>query len=280
MAAAGAGGAQSARRISPRRRRSRVCWRRCSPARRAPHPSSFRRGRWTRCTPSRRGRSSRRAAERFEPAPPRRFVCPANAWPGSRPAANGGSRARSSPRSRGSRVQALFAGRPDAVADIVERAERMSSSPIATVNLWFDRPVLDEPFVGLPGRVMQWVFDKRTVFGDAAVAPLAGVERRRRDRPPAQRPADRDGARRASGGVSAGRAALVSCARQSCASGTRRFRWRPVSLPAHRRRPPSAASFWPAIGLIPACPRPSRARSAPVTEPRPRRSASSGYPGE
>ena len=29
----------------------------------------------------------------------------------------------------------------------------MASSPIATVNLWFDRPVLDEPFVGLPGRV-------------------------------------------------------------------------------------------------------------------------------
>jgi squalene-associated FAD-dependent desaturase len=65
-------------------------------------------------------------------------------------------------------VQALFAGRPDAVAGIVERAERMSSSPIATVNLWFDRPLLDEPFVGLPGRVMQWVFDKGAVFGDAA----------------------------------------------------------------------------------------------------------------
>ena len=41
----------------------------------------------------------------------------------------------------------------------------MASSPIATVNLWFDRPVLDEPFVGLPGRVMQWVFDKRTLVG-------------------------------------------------------------------------------------------------------------------
>ena len=44
----------------------------------------------------------------------------------------------------------------------------MSSSPIATVNLWFDRPVLDEPFVGLPGRAMQWVFDKRDVFGGSA----------------------------------------------------------------------------------------------------------------
>jgi uncharacterized protein with NAD-binding domain and iron-sulfur cluster len=32
------------------------------------------------------------------------------------------------------------------------------------VNLWFDRPVIDEPFVGLPGRAMQWVFDKATMF--------------------------------------------------------------------------------------------------------------------
>jgi squalene-associated FAD-dependent desaturase len=65
-------------------------------------------------------------------------------------------------------VHSLFDGRLDLVAGIVERAGRMSSSPIATVNLWFDQPVLDEPFVGLPGRVMQWVFDKRTVFGDSA----------------------------------------------------------------------------------------------------------------
>jgi uncharacterized protein with NAD-binding domain and iron-sulfur cluster len=27
---------------------------------------------------------------------------------------------------------------------------------------------MDEPFVGLPGRAMQWVFDKRTVFGGDA----------------------------------------------------------------------------------------------------------------
>ena len=54
----------------------------------------------------------------------------------------------------------------------------MASSPIVTVNLWFDRPILDEPFVGLPGRAMQWVFDKRPVFGDGGVAPVAGLERR------------------------------------------------------------------------------------------------------
>ena len=56
----------------------------------------------------------------------------------------------------------------DGLAGIIERAGRMSSSPIATVNLWFDRQVLDEPFVGLPGRAMQWVFDKRDVFGGGA----------------------------------------------------------------------------------------------------------------
>jgi uncharacterized protein with NAD-binding domain and iron-sulfur cluster len=44
----------------------------------------------------------------------------------------------------------------------------MASSPIVTVNLWFDRRVLDLPFVGLPGRAMQWVFDKRLVFGGEA----------------------------------------------------------------------------------------------------------------
>ena len=34
-----------------------------------------------------------------------------------------------------------------------------------TVNLWFDRPLFPEPFIGLPGRTMQWVFDKRTIVG-------------------------------------------------------------------------------------------------------------------
>jgi squalene-associated FAD-dependent desaturase len=47
-----------------------------------------------------------------------------------------------------------------ALADVVDRARRVSSSPIVSVNLWFDRQVLDEPFVGLPGRAMQWVFSR------------------------------------------------------------------------------------------------------------------------
>ena len=62
----------------------------------------------------------------------------------------------------------LFDGVPAAMADSIDRARRMESSPIVTVNLWFDRRVIDEPFLGLPGRAMRWVFDKRTVFGGDA----------------------------------------------------------------------------------------------------------------
>ncbi len=62
----------------------------------------------------------------------------------------------------------LFAAVPPGIASIVSAAERMASSPIVTVNLWFDRVVMPggEPFIGLPGRTMQWVFDKRAVFGE------------------------------------------------------------------------------------------------------------------
>jgi hydroxysqualene dehydroxylase len=59
----------------------------------------------------------------------------------------------------------LIADPPPALETILTDAKNMDACPIVTVNLWFDRPVLDEPFVGLPGRVMQWVFDKRAVFG-------------------------------------------------------------------------------------------------------------------
>jgi zeta-carotene desaturase len=64
----------------------------------------------------------------------------------------------------------------------------MASMPIVTVNLWYDRVVMDETFVGLTGRTVQWVFDKRRIFGEAsshlslvvsaaeAVAPLTRDE--------------------------------------------------------------------------------------------------------
>ncbi len=71
----------------------------------------------------------------------------------------------------------LFETPPPALNETLARARQMTSCPIVTVNLWFDRTVLDEPFVGLPGRVMQWVFDKRAVFGadDRGVSHLSLV---------------------------------------------------------------------------------------------------------
>jgi len=62
----------------------------------------------------------------------------------------------------------LFEREPPLLSGTIDRARRMTSCPIVTVNIWFDRPILDEPFVGLPGRTMQWVFDKRLVVGDSA----------------------------------------------------------------------------------------------------------------
>jgi squalene-associated FAD-dependent desaturase len=59
----------------------------------------------------------------------------------------------------------LFDAMPPQLAPVADRARRMDSSPIVSVNLWFDRPVIDEPFIGLPGRTMQWVFDKRIASG-------------------------------------------------------------------------------------------------------------------
>jgi hypothetical protein len=50
----------------------------------------------------------------------------------------------------------------------LEAARRTPASPIVTVNLWVDRPVMETAFLGLPGRTLQWVFDKRALFGEDA----------------------------------------------------------------------------------------------------------------
>jgi squalene-associated FAD-dependent desaturase len=60
----------------------------------------------------------------------------------------------------------LFLPAPPAqLAAILGAASAMTSMPIVTVNLWYDRRVMEDSFVGLPGRDMQWVFDKRLAFG-------------------------------------------------------------------------------------------------------------------
>jgi len=51
---------------------------------------------------------------------------------------------------------------------ILANAGKMASRSIVTVNLWYDRTVMQDEFVGLPGRQLQWVFDKRRAFGESA----------------------------------------------------------------------------------------------------------------
>jgi len=64
-------------------------------------------------------------------------------------------------------LPALFEEGATLLADVIHAAESTAASPIVTVNLWFDRPVTSSTFVGLPGRAMQWVFDKRALFGES-----------------------------------------------------------------------------------------------------------------
>jgi hydroxysqualene dehydroxylase len=62
----------------------------------------------------------------------------------------------------------LFARAPGSLSAPLCAAAGMASMPIVTVNIWYDRTVMSEPFAGLPGRRMQWVFDKRVTFGERA----------------------------------------------------------------------------------------------------------------
>jgi squalene-associated FAD-dependent desaturase len=66
-------------------------------------------------------------------------------------------------------LSAMFPGGvPTTLRETARAADATGAMPIVTVNLWYDRRVMDEPFVGLPGRAMQWVFDKRLAFGTDA----------------------------------------------------------------------------------------------------------------
>jgi hydroxysqualene dehydroxylase len=63
-------------------------------------------------------------------------------------------------------LRGVFDEVPEDMEAIVAAASRRTGSPIVTVNLWFDRPVMEGSLLGLPGRVFQWVFDKTDWTGD------------------------------------------------------------------------------------------------------------------
>jgi len=60
---------------------------------------------------------------------------------------------------------ALFDEAPPELAQTIQDATGLASLPIVNVNLWFDRTVMHEPLVGLPGRNFQWVFDRHALIG-------------------------------------------------------------------------------------------------------------------
>ena len=114
----------------------------------------------------------------------------------------------------------LFDVVPPALAATVENARRMASSPVVTVNIWFDRRVIDEPFIGLPGRTMQWVFEKRLILAslpaEGASAPadasarLAEAQDIQERRPSAGTAEARQHLARAEAGAAASHLSIVS----------------------------------------------------------------------
>ena len=58
----------------------------------------------------------------------------------------------------------LFAGDVAPIEALRAAAAATKPSPIASVNLWLNRRILRTPFLGLPGRTLQWVFDKEQMF--------------------------------------------------------------------------------------------------------------------
>jgi squalene-associated FAD-dependent desaturase len=65
---------------------------------------------------------------------------------------------------------------PAQLRAIIQNASALGSAPIVTVNLWFEAATRvplsghddragDAPFIGLPGRTFQWVFDRRQLTG-------------------------------------------------------------------------------------------------------------------
>jgi uncharacterized protein with NAD-binding domain and iron-sulfur cluster len=70
----------------------------------------------------------------------------------------------------------LFDEEPPELSQVLRVTRGMTSCPIVSVHLWLDRQVLDEPFVGLPGRPMQWVFnDILTARGAPPLSMAAGT---------------------------------------------------------------------------------------------------------
>ena len=57
---------------------------------------------------------------------------------------------------------------------LAQACRRIEDAPIVSLHLWLDRPVLDEPFVGLLDSPVHWVFSREHIHGPDAGAGQSG----------------------------------------------------------------------------------------------------------
>ncbi|HYL46317.1 MAG TPA: hydroxysqualene dehydroxylase HpnE [Candidatus Limnocylindrales bacterium] len=50
------------------------------------------------------------------------------------------------------------------LSEVLEGARHIRTSPITSVHLWFDRPVMKEPYLALLERTSQWIFNKTYLY--------------------------------------------------------------------------------------------------------------------
>ena len=70
---------------------------------------------------------------------------------------------------------ALLPQRYERTGAPLESLRRIKTSPITGVHLWFDRPVMNEPFLTLLDHTTQWIFNKSLL--SANLKPTARMPR-------------------------------------------------------------------------------------------------------
>lgn len=67
-------------------------------------------------------------------------------------------------------LNAVIGGMSHRLDQLRQQASLLGWSPIVSVNVWYDRSVLDEPFLGLPGPTFQWAFSHPSASAGQRVA--------------------------------------------------------------------------------------------------------------
>jgi hydroxysqualene dehydroxylase len=56
-----------------------------------------------------------------------------------------------------------------------ERLLTLRPAPIISINLWFDRPLTDQDFIGLRGTTVQWLFNKDKILAESGLGTLNSI---------------------------------------------------------------------------------------------------------